>query len=60
MAALPEAQREALVLRYWHDWPLERVANQLNRTAAAVAGLLKRGLKELRTLLREPRARGEL
>jgi RNA polymerase sigma-70 factor, ECF subfamily len=60
LATLPEAQREALVLRYWHDWPLERIARQLNRTPAAVAGLLKRGLKELRGVLREPQVRGEL
>ena len=29
LAALPEAQREALVLRYWHDWPLARISQAL-------------------------------
>jgi RNA polymerase sigma-70 factor, ECF subfamily len=53
LAVLPDAQREALVLRYWHDWPLARIAQHLGRTPAAVAGLLKRGLKELRGTMRE-------
>jgi RNA polymerase sigma-70 factor (ECF subfamily) len=53
LATLPDAQREALVLRYWHDWPLARISAHLGRTPAAVAGLLKRGLKELRGTMRE-------
>ena len=53
LAELPDAQREALVLRYWHDWPLARISQHLGRTPAAVAGLLKRGLKELRGTMRE-------
>ena len=46
--ALPEAQREALVLQHWHGWTLNRIAKHLNRTPAAVAGLLHRGLRQLR------------
>jgi len=45
---LPEAQREALVLQHWHDWSLAQIAEHLGRTPAAVAGLLKRGLEQLR------------
>jgi RNA polymerase sigma-70 factor (ECF subfamily) len=45
---LPEAQREALMLQHWHGWPLAQIAHHLQRTPAAVAGLLKRGLKQLR------------
>jgi RNA polymerase sigma-70 factor (ECF subfamily) len=44
---LPDAQREALVM-HWHDWPVAQIAEQLGRTNAAVAGLLKRGLRALR------------
>jgi RNA polymerase sigma-70 factor (ECF subfamily) len=51
LLALPEAQHETLVLHYWHDWPVARIAEHLGRTPAAVAGLLKRGLKQLRELL---------
>jgi RNA polymerase sigma-70 factor (ECF subfamily) len=45
---LPEAQREALVLQHWHGWTLAQIAEHLGRSQAAVAGLLKRGLKQLR------------
>ena len=48
LAALPEAQREALVLQHWHGWTLAQIGERMNRTPAAVAGLLKRGLKGLR------------
>jgi RNA polymerase sigma-70 factor (ECF subfamily) len=45
---LPEAQRDALVLRYFRDLPVAEIARHLNRTPQAVAGLLHRGLEELR------------
>lgn len=48
---LPEAQREAVVLHYWQSWSLEQIAGQLDRTPAAVAGLLHRGLDKLKTVL---------
>jgi RNA polymerase sigma-70 factor (ECF subfamily) len=51
LAALSEGQRQALLLRYFQGWPLGRIAGQLGRSHAAVAGLLKRGLEQLRTLL---------
>jgi RNA polymerase sigma-70 factor (ECF subfamily) len=50
--ALQEAQREAIVMHYWQDLPVAEVAERLGRTPAAVAGLLQRGLKALRTMLR--------
>jgi RNA polymerase sigma-70 factor (ECF subfamily) len=56
MEALPEAQREALTLHHLHDWTLEDVGRHLGRSPAAVAGLIKRGLKQLRLLLLEPQA----
>jgi RNA polymerase sigma-70 factor (ECF subfamily) len=48
LATLPEDNREALVRHYCEDLPLVEIAQQLGRTPAAVAGLLKRGLKQLR------------
>jgi RNA polymerase sigma-70 factor (ECF subfamily) len=45
---LPEAQQEALVLQHWQGWSLAEIADHMGRTRAAVAGLLKRGLKQLR------------
>lgn len=54
LAELPEGQREAIVLHYWQGQPLAAVATELGRTPAAVAGLLQRGLKTLRSSLSEP------
>jgi RNA polymerase sigma-70 factor, ECF subfamily len=53
LARLPEAQREALVLQHWQGLTLAQIGERLGRTPAAVAGLLKRGLKQLRLLLEE-------
>jgi RNA polymerase sigma-70 factor (ECF subfamily) len=53
LANLPEAQREALVLQHWHGWSLAEIARHLGRSHAAVAGLLKRGLQQLRAQLHE-------
>lgn len=54
LTALPEAQREAVVLRHLQGWSLADISRQLGRSAAAVAGLLHRGLDQLRILLQEP------
>lgn len=48
---LPAPQREAVVLHHLQSWPLAEVARQLDRSEAAVAGLLHRGLKKLRELM---------
>jgi RNA polymerase sigma-70 factor (ECF subfamily) len=53
LAGLPEGQREALVLQYWESCTLAQIGERLGRTTAAVAGLLKRGLKKLRQELQE-------
>lgn len=57
MAELPEAQREALVMQYWQGMPLAQIAAQMSRTPAAIAGLLKRALKQLRHELCERRTK---
>ena len=54
IAQLPEAQREAVVLHHLQGATLAEVAAKLQRTEAAVAGLLHRGMKQLRELLDEP------
>jgi RNA polymerase sigma-70 factor (ECF subfamily) len=52
LALLPEPQRQAVMLRHFHDWPLVEISRHLGRTQAAVAGLLHRGLVRLHELLR--------
>jgi RNA polymerase sigma-70 factor (ECF subfamily) len=54
LAALPEDQRRAVELHHLHGLPVEEVARELGRTESAAGGLLRRGLKRLRELLREP------
>jgi RNA polymerase sigma-70 factor (ECF subfamily) len=54
VATLPDAQREVVVLRYFHAWSLADIARHINRSQSAVAGLLHRGMEQLRTLLQEP------
>ncbi|HKI36494.1 MAG TPA: sigma-70 family RNA polymerase sigma factor [Gemmataceae bacterium] len=54
LARLPEAQREALVLQHWHGWSLAQIGEHLGRSHAAVAGLIKRGLQQLRGNLQAP------
>jgi RNA polymerase sigma-70 factor (ECF subfamily) len=53
LLGLPEAQREAVLLRHFHGRSLEQIAVELGCTAAAVTGLLYRGLKALRGQLQE-------
>jgi len=51
LAVLPEGQRRAIELHHLQGWPLAEIATELETTKAAVAGLLHRGLKALRTSL---------
>ena len=48
---LPKHQGEAVRLRYIHGWTLEQLSNHFERSQMAVAGLLKRGLRALRSQL---------
>jgi RNA polymerase sigma-70 factor (ECF subfamily) len=54
LARLPEAQREVVLLRHCHGWSLADISRHVGRSASAVAGLLHRGLQQVRTLLHEP------
>jgi RNA polymerase sigma-70 factor (ECF subfamily) len=44
-------EREAVVLRYWQGCSLAEIAASLDRNESAVAGLIRRGLKYIRTEL---------
>jgi RNA polymerase sigma-70 factor (ECF subfamily) len=48
---LPNDQREAVVLRHCHGWPVQQISEHMGRSLAAVASLLRRGLKHLRRQL---------
>ena len=54
LAGLPEDQRRAVELHHLHGLPVEEVARELGRNESAAGGLLRRGLKRLRELMREP------
>jgi RNA polymerase sigma-70 factor (ECF subfamily) len=54
LGALPEDQREAVRLRHLEGWALADIARRLNRTPAATAGLIKRGMQALRRRLHDP------
>ncbi len=49
LESLPEAQRQAIVLHHLQGMTLAQVATQMNRSTAAVAGLLHRGLSALQS-----------
>ncbi len=53
LVELPIAQREAVLLRHWYGRSLAEIAEELCCTHSAVAGLLHRGLKNLRKQLHE-------
>ncbi len=52
LAQLPQREREALILQQYHGWTLAEIAEHLDCTSGAVAGLHARALKRLRHLLR--------
>jgi RNA polymerase sigma-70 factor, ECF subfamily len=51
LSSLPDDQRTAVILKHFHDWKLAEIAERLDRSTLAVAGLLKRGLKKLRQIM---------
>jgi len=53
MDGLPDAQRRAIELHHLRSLPLSAIAVELSTTKAAVAGLLHRGMKALRSRLGE-------
>jgi RNA polymerase sigma-70 factor (ECF subfamily) len=51
LTRLPDTQREAIVLHHLQGCSLSETARSLGKTDAAVAGLLHRGLKNLREVM---------
>jgi RNA polymerase sigma-70 factor (ECF subfamily) len=45
---LPESQRQVVELRYLQGWTLKAIAEHLEKSTSAVAGLLHRGMSQLR------------
>jgi RNA polymerase sigma-70 factor (ECF subfamily) len=58
LGGLPDDQRRVIELHHLKGMPVAEVAAELGRTRPAVVGLLFRGLKKLRELLREPEEGG--
>ena len=56
IAQLPEQQREAIILHHLQGLKLADVAAQLQRTEASIAGLLHRGMRQLRQMLDQDHA----
>jgi RNA polymerase sigma-70 factor (ECF subfamily) len=54
LGMLPDGQRRAIELHHLEGWPLAEIAALLGTTKPAVAGLLHRGLKNLRMHLEHP------
>ncbi len=48
---LPETQAEAIRLRYMEGLPLAEIVERMGKSDTAVAGLLKRGLQKLRSIM---------
>ena len=55
LARLPDDHRLVVELHHLKGLPVAEVARQMGRTRPAVVGLLYRGLKQLREMLREQR-----
>jgi RNA polymerase sigma-70 factor (ECF subfamily) len=53
LARLPTDQRQAVTLHHLHELKLAEVADQLDRSVEAAAGLIHRGLENLRRFLEE-------
>jgi RNA polymerase sigma-70 factor (ECF subfamily) len=53
LGALPEDQRQAIELHHLHGLPVAQVARRLGRSEPSIAGLLRRGVSHLRTMLDE-------
>lgn len=54
LESLPDHQKQAVVLHYFHGMTLEEVSAAMDKSLSAVGGLLKRGLRSLRVCLEQP------
>ena len=53
LVQLPDDQRQTVELKHLQGWSVAEICQHTGRSEAAVAGLLRRGLKRLRQLLRD-------
>jgi len=53
LAQLPEEQRMVVELKHLQDWSVAEICQHLDKSEAAIAGLLRRGLQRLRELLHD-------
>lgn len=49
--SLPRRQREAIILRFWHDLTLQEIGQQLGISIAAAGKLVQKGLAALHVLI---------
>ncbi len=47
---LTEEQRQAIIAKYWHNESLNQIAEAMDRSPQAVAGLIYRGMQELKSI----------
>ena len=53
MLQLTSEQRQAIMLKYWHNATLAQIGQQLGKSNEAVAGLIFRGMQKLREMFQE-------
>ena len=53
LSLLPAEQREVVELKHLQDWSVAEICRHLDKSEAAVAGLLRRGLQRMRELLND-------
>lgn len=53
VAALPDDQRDAVVLQRWHGWTLAEIGAHLGKSAEAAAGLIFRAQRTLHRTLKD-------